>query len=71
MQEVRLGEKQRIEALFERATHLHLPPKQMRYLFKRYLQYEQEHGDAAAVAHNKKQALRLRRLSSPCYNDLW
>lgn len=57
VQEVRIGEKQRIEALFERATHLHLPPKKMKFLFKRYLQYEQEHGDAAAVAHVKKQAL--------------
>lgn len=57
LQEVKLGDKQRIEALFERATHMQLPPKKMKFLFKRYLQYEQEHGDAAAVAHVKKQAL--------------
>ena len=36
---------------------MQLPPKKMKFLFKRYLQYEQEHGDAAAVAHVKKQAL--------------
>ncbi|KAL0048743.1 hypothetical protein WJX82_009925 [Trebouxia sp. C0006] len=56
-QEIKLGEKQRIEALFERAVHLQLPPKKMKFLFKRYLQYEQEHGDATAVANVKKQAL--------------
>ena len=57
LQEIKLGDKQRIEALFERATHMQLSPKKMKFLFKRYLQYEQEHGDAAAVAHVKKQAL--------------
>lgn len=57
LQEIKLGEKQRIEALFERAVHLQLPPKKMKFLFKRYLQYEQEHGDATAVANVKKQAL--------------
>ena len=57
LQEVKLGDKQRIEALFERAVHMQLPPKKMKFLFKRYLQYEQEHGDAATVAHVKKQAL--------------
>ena len=59
LQEIKLGEKQRIEALFERAVHLQLPPKKMKFLFKRYLQYEQQHGDAAAVAHVKKQALEF------------
>lgn len=57
LQEIKLGDQQRIEALFERAVHLQLPPKKMKFLFKRYLQYEQEHGNAAAVAHVKKQAL--------------
>ena len=57
LQEIKVGDKQRIEALFERATHMQLPPKKMKFLFKRYLQYEQEHGDAAAVTHVKKQAL--------------
>lgn len=59
LQEIKLGEKQRIEALFERAVHLQLPPKKMKFLFKRYLQYEQEHGDATAVANVKKQALEF------------
>lgn len=37
-------------ALFERATHLQLPPKKMKFLFKRYLDYEKKHGDAARCA---------------------
>ena len=57
VQEVKLGDKKRIEALFERAVHMQLPPKKMKFLFKRYLQYEEEQGDAAAVARVKRQAL--------------
>ena len=57
VQEVKLGDKQRIEALFERAVHMQLPPKKMKFLFKRYLQYAEEQGDAAAVARVKRQAL--------------
>ena len=56
-QEIKLADRQRIEALFERAVHMQLPPKKMKFLFKRYLQYEQGQGDAAAVAKVKKQAL--------------
>ncbi len=37
-------------ALFERATHLQLPPKKMKFLFKRYLDYEKKAGDAARWA---------------------
>lgn len=37
-------------ALFERATHLQLAPKKMKFLFKRYLDYEKKHGDAARCA---------------------
>lgn len=59
MQEIKLGDKQRVKALFERAVHMELPPKKMKFLFKRYLQYEQQHGDPAAVAHVKKQALEF------------
>ena len=44
-------------ALFERATHLQLPPKKMKFLFKRYLDYEKAHGTAAGVEHVKKRAL--------------
>ncbi|GAX80532.1 hypothetical protein CEUSTIGMA_g7970.t1 [Chlamydomonas eustigma] len=58
-QEVKLGDQQRIRALFERATQLQLPPKKMRFLFTRYLEYEEEHGDAAGVANVKKLAMEF------------
>eukprot|EP01024_Parvocaulis_polyphysoides_P069315 TRINITY_DN84821_c0_g1_i1.p2 TRINITY_DN84821_c0_g1~~TRINITY_DN84821_c0_g1_i1.p2 ORF type:complete len:170 (-),score=25.80 TRINITY_DN84821_c0_g1_i1:14-475(-) len=38
--EIKIGDQQKIRALFERATHLQLPPKKMKFLFKRYLQFE-------------------------------
>ncbi|BDA47226.1 probable protein RRP5 homolog [Coccomyxa sp. Obi] len=50
-QEIRAGDKQRARSLFERATHLSLPPRKMKFLFKRYLDFEKAHGDAASVEH--------------------
>ncbi|GMP76048.1 hypothetical protein CsSME_00032892 [Camellia sinensis var. sinensis] len=35
-QEIRLGDVDVIRALFERATSLSLPPKRMKFLFKKY-----------------------------------
>lgn len=46
-------------ALFERATHLALPPKKMKFLFKRYLEYEKREGSAASVEHVKRRALEF------------
>lgn len=56
-QEIAQGDQQRIRALFERSTHLALPPKKMKFLFKRYLEYEKEHGDEKGVEHVKKKAM--------------
>ncbi|EFJ44854.1 rRNA processing protein Rrp5/programmed cell death protein 11 [Volvox carteri f. nagariensis] len=58
-QELKTGEQQRIRALFERATHLPLPPKKMKFLFRRYLEYEKEEGDTAAVEHVKRRAMEF------------
>ena len=55
-QEIRLGDQERIRGLFERATHLALPPKKMKFLFRRYLEYERGHGDAGRVEHVKQAA---------------
>lgn len=55
-QEVKLGDQQRVRALMERAVHTDQPAKKMKFLFKRYLQYEAEHGDDAAVAHVRRLA---------------
>lgn len=56
VQEIRVGDRQRIRSLFERATHMQLPPKKMKFLFKRFLDYEKAHGDAAGVEHVKEAA---------------
>ena len=56
LQEVRLGDRQRIRSLFERATHMQLPPKKMKFLFKRFLDYEKSHGDVGGVEHVKQAA---------------
>ncbi len=56
LQEIRKGDKQRVRSLFERATHMQLPPKKMKFLFKRFLDFERSHGDAAGVEHVKQAA---------------
>jgi len=58
-QEIRGGDVQRCRTLFERATHLQLPPKKMKFLFKRYLEFEKEHGTPSAVEHVKKSAMEF------------
>lgn len=63
-QEIVHGEQSRVRALFERCTHLALPPKKMKFFFKRYLKYEETHGDDDHVEHVKKQAMEyVQRLS--------
>ena len=48
----------RCSALFERATHLSLPPKKMKFLFKRYLEFERgPRGSAAGAEHVKRRAM--------------
>lgn len=56
-QEIAQGDQQRVRALFERATHLQLPPRKMKFLFKRFLDYEKRHGDAAGAEHVKRRAM--------------
>ena len=35
---------------------MQLPPKKMKFLFKRFLDFEKSHGDAAGVDHVKQAA---------------
>lgn len=44
-QEIRLGDVDVIRSLFERAISLSLPPKKMKFLFTKYLEYEKSLGD--------------------------
>jgi hypothetical protein len=59
LQEVKLGDMQRIRGLFERSTRLSLPPKKMKGLFKRWLAWEGEAGGEAGVEHVKKRAMEF------------
>ncbi|GAB2295441.1 hypothetical protein Dimus_029608 [Dionaea muscipula] len=55
-QEIRLGDVDLIRALFERATSLSLPAKKMKFLFKKYLNYEKSLGDQERVQYVVKKA---------------
>jgi rRNA biogenesis protein RRP5 len=57
LQEVKAGDAPRTRALLSRATSLGLPPKKMKVLFRRWLEYEQAHGSAADVAAVKQRAV--------------
>ncbi len=56
-QEVKQGDEQRTRALFERATSLPLAARKVKFLFKRWLQWEKAQGGAARVEHVKERAL--------------
>ncbi|KAE8649759.1 rRNA biogenesis protein RRP5 [Cucumis sativus] len=56
-QEIRLGDKDMIRALFERAISLSLAPKKMKFLFKKYLEYEKSVGDEERIESVKQKAL--------------
>lgn len=56
-QEIQLKDKDIIHALFERAISLSLPPKKMKFLFKKYLDYEKSQGDEERIEYVKKKAI--------------
>ncbi|XP_019053357.1 PREDICTED: rRNA biogenesis protein RRP5 isoform X2 [Nelumbo nucifera] len=56
-QEVRLGDADIIRALFERAVSLRLPPKKMKFIFKKYLEYEKSCGHEERVEYVKRIAI--------------
>ncbi|KAK1575786.1 hypothetical protein Q3G72_008289 [Acer saccharum] len=56
-QEIRLGDVDLIRSLFERAISLSLPPKRMKFLFKKYLEYEKSQGEEARIEYVKQKAM--------------
>ncbi|KAL6997499.1 hypothetical protein U1Q18_007623 [Sarracenia purpurea var. burkii] len=58
-QEVRLGDTDVIRALFERAISLSIPPKKMKFLFKKYLEYEKSLGDEERIESVKRKAIEF------------
>ncbi|KAK7345187.1 hypothetical protein VNO77_15745 [Canavalia gladiata] len=56
-QEIQLKDEDLIRALFERAISLSLPPKKMKFLFKKYLDYEKSQGDEERIESVKRKAM--------------
>ncbi|KMZ61801.1 30S ribosomal protein S1 [Zostera marina] len=56
-QEIRLADVEVIRALFERVTCLSLPPKKMKFLLKKYLEYEKSLGDEGKIEYVTSKAL--------------
>ncbi|GBG61584.1 hypothetical protein CBR_g22381 [Chara braunii] len=56
-QEIKQGDKGVVRALFERVICLDLPPKRMKFLFKKYLDFERNHGTSEGVEHVKAKAM--------------
>ncbi|CAI5516828.1 unnamed protein product [Closterium sp. Naga37s-1] len=56
-QEVRMGDMAAVRRLFERVVSLDLPPKKMKSLLKKYLDFETAHGTQEQVAHVKARAV--------------
>ncbi|EFJ26457.1 hypothetical protein SELMODRAFT_451250 [Selaginella moellendorffii] len=58
-QEIRLGDTAIVRNLFERATCLDLPAKKMKFLFKKYLDFEKGQGDETRIEHVKTKAMEF------------
>uniref|UniRef100_A0A7N0TNV2 rRNA biogenesis protein RRP5 n=1 Tax=Kalanchoe fedtschenkoi TaxID=63787 RepID=A0A7N0TNV2_KALFE len=58
-QEIRLGDADIIRALFERAISLSLKVEKMKFLFKKYLEYEKSMGDDERIEHVKMKAMEF------------
>ncbi|KAJ6846908.1 rRNA biogenesis protein RRP5 [Iris pallida] len=56
-QEIRLGNPELIRALFERVTCLSLPPKKMKFLFAKYLNYEKTQQDDERIEYVTRKAM--------------
>ncbi|KAG5252940.1 protein RRP [Salix suchowensis] len=64
-QEIKLGDVDVIRALFERAISLSLPPKKMKFLFKKYLEFEKPLGDEKQIESVKQKAMEYVRIPWP------
>lgn len=54
--EIKLGDLEQIRRLFERIFEGKVKNRQARYFFKRWLAYEEEHGDERSVEKVKTMA---------------
>ncbi|XP_024994056.1 rRNA biogenesis protein RRP5 isoform X2 [Cynara cardunculus var. scolymus] len=64
-QEIRLGDVDVIRSLFERTICLELPLKKMKFLFKKYLEFEKSYGDEERTEYVKAEALKYLEKARP------
>jgi len=56
MEQKFVGDLEAIRHIFDKATSLFLSAKKMKFLFKRYLTFEKQHGNAAGIEKVKRKA---------------
>ncbi len=54
---IKAGEMEAARGVFERMISLRMPPKKMKFFFKKYLAFEEAHGDQQGIDKVRKKAL--------------
>ncbi|XP_006756522.1 PREDICTED: protein RRP5 homolog isoform X3 [Myotis davidii] len=66
---IKHGSQKEVRDIFERVIHLSLAPKRMKFFFKRYLDYEKQHGTEKDVQAVKAKALDYVEAKSSVMED--
>ncbi|KAM5272458.1 protein RRP5 homolog isoform 2-T2 [Ctenodactylus gundi] len=66
---IKHGSQKEVRGIFERVIHLSLAPKKMKFFFKRYLDYEKQHGTEKDVLAVKAKALEYVEAKSSVLED--
>ncbi|XP_054937411.1 protein RRP5 homolog [Physeter macrocephalus] len=66
---IKRGSQKEVRDIFERVIHLSLAPKRMKFFFKRYLDYEKQHGTEKDVQAVKAKALEYVEAQSSMWED--
>lgn len=66
---IKYGSQKEVRDIFERVIHLSLAPKRMKFFFKRYLDYEKQHGTEKDVQAVKAKALEYVEAKSSGLED--
>ncbi|XP_028005179.2 protein RRP5 homolog [Eptesicus fuscus] len=66
---IKHGSQKEVRDIFERVIHLSLAPKRMKFFFKRYLDYEKQHGTEKDVQAVKAKALDYVEAKSSALED--
>lgn len=66
---IKHGSQTAVRDIFERVIHLSLAPKRMKFFFKRYLDYEKQHGTEKDVQAVKAKALEYVEAKSSALED--